>query len=86
MKQLTILTLIILAALSLRAQAFAGVVTGRVIVAGNTKSTIPNATISLLSAKDSAEVSVTGADTTGVFTFLNIKEGRYFVSVSAVGF
>ncbi|RYY19539.1 MAG: TonB-dependent receptor [Chitinophagaceae bacterium] len=86
MKQLTILSLIIFAFLDINAQGSGGIVTGRIISAGNAKSAIPNASVTLISIKDSSESGITAADTSGVFIFQNIKEGGYVVKVSAVGF
>jgi iron complex outermembrane recepter protein len=60
-----------------------GKITGKVID-GNTK-TIESATISLLRAKDSSVVKMSVADKTGKFEFVDIAEGKYFVSISAVG-
>jgi iron complex outermembrane receptor protein len=49
-------------------------------------NTIQSATVSLLRAKDSslAKVAVTAQD--GLYEFVNIKPGKYFTSVSLVGF
>ncbi len=60
-----------------------GKVTGTVID-GNTK-TIESATITLLRAKDSSVVKMSVADKTGKFSFEAVAEGRYLVSITAVG-
>ena len=54
------------------------------VIDGNTK-TIESATISLLRVKDSSVAKMSVADKTGKFEFDNIAEGKYFVSISAVG-
>ncbi|HVT85401.1 MAG TPA: TonB-dependent receptor, partial [Chitinophagaceae bacterium] len=54
------------------------------VIDGNTK-TIEQATITLLRAKDSSIVKMAAADNTGKFTFDNVPDGRYLVSISAVG-
>ena len=51
---------------------------------GNQK-TIESATITLLKAKDSSVAKVAAADKTGKYEFENIADGKYFVSISAVG-
>lgn len=61
--------------------------TGQVqgIVEDGSAKTISAATISLLRAKDSSLAKVSAADGTGKFGFEGIPEGRYLVSVTAVG-
>ena len=49
----------------------------------NTK-TIQSATITLLEAKDSSIAKITTSDKTGNFTFENISDGKYLISISAV--
>lgn len=66
-----------------QAQTKKGAISGTVID-GNTK-TIESATITLLSARDSAVVKMGAADKTGHFSFEGLKEGSYLVKVSAVG-
>lgn len=65
------------------AQNRTGKITGSVID-GNTK-TIESATITLLRAKDSSIAKMSVADKTGKFTFEAVPEGRYMVSITAVG-
>lgn len=82
-----ILTLLVIALTTLSFVSQAQVKTGKItgtIVDGNTK-TIESATITLLSAKDSAVAKMSVADKTGKFSFEGIAEGTYLVSVSAVG-
>ena len=60
-----------------------GKVSGQVID-GNTK-TVEAATITLLNAKDSSVAKITAANKEGKYAFENVKEGRYVVSITAVG-
>ncbi len=66
-----------------QAQTKTGKITGTVID-GNTK-TIESSTITLLKAADSTVVKLSVADKTGKFVFEAIPEGKYLVSISAVG-
>lgn len=81
-KLLTLLTAMIITLVS-QAQLKNGKVSGTVID-GNTK-TIESATITLLRAKDSSVAKMSVADKTGKFEFDAVPEGRYMVSISAVG-
>ncbi|MDZ4796286.1 MAG: TonB dependent receptor [Bacteroidota bacterium] len=83
-KILTLLT-VSLTALSFTTQAQVqnGKVSGTVID-GSIK-TIESATITLLRAKDSTVVKMSVADKTGKYVFDAVAEGKYFVSISAVG-
>jgi iron complex outermembrane receptor protein len=54
------------------------------VIDGNAK-TIESSTITLLYSKDSSVVKMSFADKNGHFEFENIPEGKYLVSVSAVG-
>ncbi|MES1223317.1 MAG: TonB-dependent receptor, partial [Bacteroidota bacterium] len=54
------------------------------VIDGNAK-TIESATITLLRAKDSSIAKISAADKTGKYTFENVTEGKYQVSISAVG-
>jgi iron complex outermembrane receptor protein len=61
--------------------------TGRVkgvVIDGNSK-TIESSTITLLRVKDSSVAKISVADKNGHFEFENVAEGKYLVSVSAVG-
>lgn len=80
-----IMTLLAVLAISLvsQAQNWNGKITGTVID-GNTK-TIESATITLLRAKDSSVSKMSVANKTGKFVFEGIPEGKYIVSISAVG-
>lgn len=64
-------------------QKGSGKVAGKVID-GNTK-TIEAATITLLNAKDSSVAKITAASKEGHFVFENVNEGKYLVSITAVG-
>jgi hypothetical protein len=82
LKTLLTVALITLSAVSF-GQAGTGKVTGTVID-GSTK-TIESATITLLRAKDSSVAKMSVADKTGKFVFDAVSEGKYLVSISAVG-
>lgn len=91
-KILTLLTVVLTLSFVSRAQltntataekVIRGRITGSVID-GNTK-TIESATITLSRVKDSSVTKMSVADKTGKFEFENIAEGKYFVSISAVG-
>src|SRR5687767_5947231 len=60
----------------------AGKISGS-IISKNEK--ISGATISLLRAKDSSVVKLSAANKEGLFVFEQIKDGKYLVSVTAVG-
>ncbi|MBI5857068.1 MAG: TonB-dependent receptor [Sphingobacteriales bacterium] len=81
-KLLTLLTALSLTLIS-QAQLKNGKVNGTVID-GNAK-TIESATITLLRANDSSVAKMSVADKTGKFEFDAVLEGRYIVSISAVG-
>jgi hypothetical protein len=75
--------LFLLTAFSVHAQT-----TGKVkgTVEDATQKSIESATVSLLKATDSSVVKINAADKEGRFHFENVQEGRYLVSVSAVGY
>ena len=60
-----------------------GRVTGNVI--DGSQKTIESSTITLLRARDSSVAKMSVADKTGKFEFEKIPEGKYLVSVTAVG-
>src|SRR3954447_20269860 len=82
-KYVTLLTVVFMA-LSLYSfsQQPKGKITGSVID-GDTK-TIESATITLLKAKDSSVAKISASDKAGNFSFENITDGKYLVSISAV--
>ena len=65
------------------AQTGNGKVNG-IVIDGNSKI-IESATITLLRAKDSSVFKMSVADKTGKFSFDGIGEGKYIVSITAVG-
>jgi len=82
-KMMTLLTVLISIAFVSQAQIKTGRISG-VIKDGNQK-TLQSASIMLLSSSDSAVVKLSVADKEGKFQFEGIKEGKYLVSVSAIG-
>ena len=83
MKQIFSLMLLV-SFFSFTAQAqTAGKVSGSVV--DGSKKTIESATIALLRAKDSSKVKFAVAGKEGAFSFEGIADGRYLVSVTAVG-
>ncbi|MCW3119675.1 MAG: TonB-denpendent receptor [Chitinophagaceae bacterium] len=85
MRKLIILLLVISTAFSVKtnAQAKNGKISGTV-VDGSSKI-IESATITLRNAKDSSVAKISMADKAGNYGFENVAEGKYFVSISAVG-
>src|SRR5438552_5291336 len=85
MRRVFFLLLVFLLGLSFigYAQTNTGKISGTVID-GNAK-TIESSTITLLYSKDSSVVKMSFVDKNGHFEFENIPEGKYLVSVSAVG-
>ena len=59
-----------------------GTVSGSVL---KTEKPAEGATVSLLRAKDSAAVKLSASNKQGLFTFEQIKDGKYLVSVTTVG-
>lgn len=55
-------------------------------VIGNNQKDLEAATVTLMNASDSSVVKISISDRTGAFEFENIPEGKYLVSISAVGF
>jgi hypothetical protein len=82
-KFLTLLTAIIALSFTSQAQKTSGKVSGQVID-GNTK-TVEAATITLLRAKDSSVAKISAANKDGDFVFENVADGKYLVSITAVG-
>lgn len=82
-----IIALLSAASLCLSFTGYAQVATGKVtgVVIDGTQKTIESSTITLLRAKDSSVAKISAADKNGRFEFEKVGEGRYFVSVSAVG-
>src|SRR4051812_38691460 len=82
-KILTLLVIALSFSMISNAQAGLGKINGTVI--DGSQKTIESSTITLLRAKDSAVVKMASADRNGKFQFENIKDGKYLVSVTAVG-
>ena len=82
-KILTLLTLTLTLAIPGIAQTKTGKISGHVID-GNVK-TIESATITLLRSKDSSVIKLSVANKEGNFVFENVGDGKYLVSVTAVG-
>ena len=82
-KFLTLSIAIITLSFSSQAQKSSGKVSGQVID-GNTK-TIEAATITLLRAKDSSVAKISAANKDGNFVFENVADGKYLVSITAIG-
>jgi len=55
------------------------------IVNDASQKALSSATVSLLKAKDSSLLKISVSDNTGKFEFENLPEGKYLVSVTAVG-
>lgn len=81
--KLTFLLVSLIFLLSNAVAQSAGKVWGRIVQ--NTKPA-EGATVSLLRAKDSATVTFSVVNKEGVFAFENIADGKYLVSVTAVGY
>src|SRR5438552_3366103 len=80
---LTLVVSVFVLSTAIHPQSKAGKVRGTVID-GNAK-TIESSTVTLLRAKDSSVAKMGMADKNGRFEFENISEGKYLVSISAVG-
>jgi iron complex outermembrane recepter protein len=83
MRKLVTIMLFFSLQMAVMAQTGKGKITGSVID-GSTK-TIESATITLLRVSDSSVVKMGVADKTGKYVFENIGDGKYIVSVTAVG-
>ncbi|MEO8417058.1 MAG: TonB-dependent receptor, partial [Ginsengibacter sp.] len=81
-------TLLTVTFLSLSVASFAQIKNGSVsgtVVDANAK-TIESASVTLRKAKDSSLAKMVASDKKGKFAFENVAEGRYLVSITAVGF
>ena len=82
-----LLTLLTVALTTLYTVSYAQINNGKVsglVVDGSTKI-IESATITLLRAKDSSVARLSVANKTGNYSFESVPEGRYLVSITAVG-
>ncbi len=82
-KLMTLLTVAFTLSLVSHAQMKNGKINGTVI--DGSAKTIESATITLLRVKDSSVVKMSVADKTGKYEFDGVAEGRYMVSITAVG-
>lgn len=80
---MTLLTVLTLSASFTVSQAQTGKISGKVI--DGSAKTIESATITLHNAKDSAVAKMGAASKEGIFSFEGIADGKYLVSVTAVG-
>ncbi len=86
-KILILRAIVILLVIALSFVSHAQLKTGKVsgaVIDGNAK-TIESATITLVRTKDSSIAKISAADKTGKYIFENVTEGKYRVSISAVG-
>ncbi|MES1216012.1 MAG: TonB-dependent receptor [Bacteroidota bacterium] len=85
MRKLIILLLVASTAFSIKANAQVknGIIRGTVI--DGSSKVIESATITLKNAKDSSVAKIGVADKSGKYGFENVAEGKYFVSITAVG-
>jgi protocatechuate 3,4-dioxygenase beta subunit len=84
MKQfISLLTAVIITA-TLHAQTKPGTISGTITDAAN--KPVDAATIQLLKAPDKGLVKTAVSDKAGNFSFDKIAEGKYLISISAVGF
>src|SRR5690349_11698030 len=82
-----LLIMLVVSMLTLSTTSFAQLRNGKItgtVIDGNAK-TIESATITLLRAKDSSVAKMSVADKSGKYEFDGVGEGRYLVSISAVG-
>ena len=79
----TLITALTMISLSAYSQEKGPRVTGTVI--DGSQKIIESSTITLLRAKDSSVAKIGVADKNGRFQFEKIADGKYFVSVSAIG-
>ncbi|MBD0374590.1 MAG: TonB-dependent receptor [Flavisolibacter sp.] len=84
MRKIIALLLAVCIRFSADAQTTTGKITG--FVKDDKGAGIPSATVSLLTASNAALVKVAITDKAGLYEFLNIREGKYKLSASSVGF
>ena len=65
--------------------AFAGNITGTVVDGGD-KSVLAQCTVRLLMARDSAFVKGVASDADGKFSFSGVKNGKYVLQFSFIGY
>ncbi len=84
MKKLTLIFLSHIFILSLAAQSRPGTISGSVI--NPEQKAVPAATVQLINPSAKKIVKIALSDKDGAFAFENIPEGKYHISVTAVGF
>jgi len=84
MRKISLLTLLTGLALFVQGQIKNGKITGS--IKDGPQKNLQSATISLLRVKDSSTVKFTVTDKEGNYEFSNVKEGKYLVSVTLVGY
>lgn len=82
----TLLTVILVLAITIVSQAQTKLTSIRGRMEDKTRTPLVGASVSLLRAKDSSLVKLMATQKTGEFIFSNMAEGQYLVSVSAIGF
>jgi outer membrane receptor protein involved in Fe transport len=85
-RMLTLLTVLVFTSVSMSsyAQQTAGKVEGVVKEEGGKGA--EGSTISLLKSKDSSVIKIAAADKAGHYSFESVKEGKYLVAITAVGY
>jgi iron complex outermembrane recepter protein len=83
-KIFTLLAIFLCSALLVQAQIKNGKVTGS--IKDGPQKNLQSATITLLRAKDSSAVKFSVTSKDGNYEFVNVKEGKYLVSVTLVGY
>ncbi|MFL5772251.1 MAG: TonB-dependent receptor domain-containing protein [Flavisolibacter sp.] len=83
MKKILTLFVIVFFTFTVQAQTNRATVSGT--VTDGSQKTIESATIALLKASDSSTIKFSVADRSGKYTFNDIADGSYLVSISAVG-
>jgi iron complex outermembrane receptor protein len=81
MRKFLLAGLFILAVTSLFGQKITGIIQNY-----STKTPLEFAVVTLLNAKDSAQLSVVTSNELGAYKFTNLKKGEYIVQASHVGF
>ena len=78
----SIISVIMVVAFS--SMAYAANITGKIV--DSNKEPLAQASVSLLSSKDSTRINGSAADFNGNFKLANVKSGKYIIQVSFVGF
>ncbi|MFI5130910.1 MAG: TonB-dependent receptor domain-containing protein, partial [Chitinophagales bacterium] len=83
-KSVTLMAVFIGMAMFVQAQTKTGKITGS--IKDGPQKNLQSATITLLRAKDSSSVKFSVTNKEGTYEFINVKEGKYLVSVTLVGY